>query len=50
VGDICGYPGKLKLILLGFAEAAKAAHAAYGVVHPGHALHFTHSSDAGVPG
>ena len=50
VGDICVYPGKLKLILMGFAEAAKAAHAAFGVVHPGHALHLTHSSDSGVPG
>ncbi len=25
VGDICTYPGKLKLIVSGFAEAARAA-------------------------
>ncbi len=28
VGDIATYPGKLKLILCGFSEAAMAAHAA----------------------
>ena len=28
IGDIATYPGKLKLILTGFAEAASAAHAA----------------------
>ncbi|MGE5504239.1 MAG: NAD(P)/FAD-dependent oxidoreductase [Actinomycetota bacterium] len=49
VGDICSYPGKLKLILSGFAEAARAAHSAYGIVHPGEALHFEHSTTSGVP-
>jgi thioredoxin reductase (NADPH) len=49
VGDVCTYPHKLKLILTGFAEAAQAAHAAYGVVHPGEALHFEHSTTSGVP-
>ncbi|OAN50187.1 ferredoxin--NADP(+) reductase [Paramagnetospirillum marisnigri] len=49
VGDICTYPGKLKLILSGFAEAARAAHSAHGVVHPGEALHFEHSTTSGVP-
>ena len=49
VGDICTYPGKLKLILSGFAEAAQAAHNAYTLVHPGEALHIEHSSTAGVP-
>ncbi|MBI5165235.1 MAG: NAD(P)/FAD-dependent oxidoreductase [Magnetospirillum sp.] len=49
-GDICTYPGKLKLILSGFAEAARAAHSAYDVVHPGQALHFEHSTTSGVPG
>ncbi|CAA7619240.1 Ferredoxin--NADP reductase [Candidatus Terasakiella magnetica] len=49
-GDICAYPGKLKLILAGFAEAARAAHSAYDVVHPGEALHFEHSTTSGVPG
>ena len=44
------YPGKLKLILAGFAEAAMAAPAAYGRVFPGHALHFQYSTTTGVPG
>ncbi|CAA7620428.1 NAD(P)/FAD-dependent oxidoreductase [Magnetospirillum sp. SS-4] len=48
-GDICAYPGKLKLILSGFAEAARVAHSAYEVVHPGEALHFEHSTTSGVP-
>ena len=49
VGDVCTYPGKLKLILSGFAEAARAAHSAYAVVHPDQALHVEHSSTHGVP-
>lgn len=48
-GDICTYPGKLKLILSGFAEAARAAHSAYEAAHPGEALHFEHSTSMGVP-
>jgi thioredoxin reductase (NADPH) len=48
-GDICSYPGKLKLILSGFAEAARVAHSAHAVVHPGEALHFEHSTTSGVP-
>lgn len=50
IGDIAHYPGKLKLILSGFAEAALAAHAAYPLVHPGEALHFEYSTTKGVPG
>lgn len=50
IGDIASYPGKLKLILTGFAEAASAAHAAYALVHPGEALHFEYSTTKGVPG
>lgn len=34
VGDICTYPGKLKLILSGFHEAAVMAHAAFHIVRP----------------
>lgn len=49
IGDIATYPGKLKLILQGFAEAAVAAHAAHAVVHPGKALHFEYSTTTGVP-
>lgn len=50
IGDIATYVGKLKLILTGFAEAASAAHAAFGVVHPGEALHFEYSTTKGKPG
>ncbi len=50
IGDIATYPGKLKLILTGFAEAAQAAHAAHAIVHPGEALHFEYSTSIGVPG
>jgi thioredoxin reductase (NADPH) len=50
IGDIATYPGKLKLILSGFAEAALAAHAMFALVHPGEALHFEYSTTKGVPG
>ncbi len=49
IGDIATYPGKLKLILSGFAEAAQAAHAIHPLVHPGEALHFEYSTTKGVP-
>ncbi|MBF0166367.1 MAG: NAD(P)/FAD-dependent oxidoreductase [Alphaproteobacteria bacterium] len=50
IGDIATYPGKLKLILSGFAEAAQAAHAAFPFVHAGQVLHEVHSTTRGVPG
>ncbi|MFD1624913.1 NAD(P)/FAD-dependent oxidoreductase [Azospirillum griseum] len=50
IGDIATYPGKLKLILCGFSEAAQAAHAIHPMVHPGEALHFEYSTSKGVPG
>ena len=50
IGDIAHYPGKLKLILSGFAEAALAAHAIFPLCHPGEALHFEYSTTKGVPG
>jgi thioredoxin reductase (NADPH) len=50
IGDIAVYPGKLKLILSGFAEAALAAHAARAFLYPGEALHFEYSTTKGVPG
>ena len=50
IGDVASYPGKLKLILSGFAEAALAAHAIHPLVHPGEALHFEYSTMKGVPG
>lgn len=50
IGDIASYPGKLKLILQGFAEAAMAAHAIRQRAHPGEALHWEYSTTKGVPG
>jgi len=50
IGDVVTYAGKLKLILQGFSEAAVAAHAIFGVVRPGEALHFEYSTTKGVPG
>jgi thioredoxin reductase (NADPH) len=50
IGDVATYPGKLKLILQGFAEGAMAAHAIHPLVHPGKALHFEYSTSKGVPG
>ena len=50
IGDVVTYPGKLKLILSGFAEAAIAAHALHPLVHPGEALHFEYSTTKGIPG
>jgi thioredoxin reductase (NADPH) len=50
IGDIAAYPGKLKLILSGFAEAALAAHAIHPLVYPGEALHFEYSTTKGLPG
>ncbi len=49
IGDIATYPGKLKLILQGFSEAAMAAHAIHPRVFPGEALHFEYSTSKGRP-
>lgn len=49
IGDVAAYPGKLKLILTGFSEAALAAHAAFALARPGQALHFEYSTVKGVP-
>ena len=50
IGDVASYPGKLKLILQGFSEAAVAAHAIFPIVHPDRALHFEYSTSKGLPG
>ncbi len=50
IGDINSYPGKLKLILAGFSEAATAAHAIHPLVYPGEALHWEYSTTKGLPG
>jgi thioredoxin reductase (NADPH) len=49
-GDIVTYPGKLKLILMGFSEASQAAHNARHHLHPDASYHFEHSTSSGVPG
>jgi thioredoxin reductase (NADPH) len=49
IGDVASYPGKLKLILQGFSEAAMAAHAIHPIARPGEALHFEYSTSKGVP-
>ncbi len=49
IGDIAGYPHKQKLILTGFSEAAFAAEAAHGHIHPDRPLRFQHSTSKGVP-
>ena len=40
IGDICIYPGKLKLILSGFHEAALAARACYKLARPNEKYRF----------
>lgn len=49
IGDAVSYPGKLKLILCGFAEAAMAAQAVYALARPDQPRHFEHSTNRGVP-
>lgn len=49
VGDIINYPGKLKLILTGFAEAALACHSVYSIINNGAEVHFEYSTTKGIP-
>lgn len=44
IGDICTYPGKLKLILSGFHEAALMAQAAFRIVYPDKKLRFQYTT------
>jgi thioredoxin reductase (NADPH) len=46
VGDINTYPGKLKLILSGFHEAALMAQAAHHYVHPNKLLRFQYTTSS----
>ena len=48
IGDIAHYPGKLKLILTGFSEAAMAARDIHRLVFPDRELHFEYSTLTGV--
>lgn len=46
IGDINHYPGKLKLILSGFHEAALMAQAAFPIVFPGQKLRFQYTTSS----
>jgi thioredoxin reductase (NADPH) len=46
IGDINTYPGKLKLILSGFHEAALMAHAAFHIVYPDKKLRFQYTTSS----
>ena len=46
IGDINTYPGKLKLILSGFHEAALAAQKAHRYVYPDKKLHFQYTTSS----
>jgi thioredoxin reductase (NADPH) len=48
IGDINTYPGKLKLILSGFHEAALMAQSAFRFVHPNQKLSFKYTTVNGV--
>src|SRR5690606_30300526 len=46
IGDINSYPGKLKLILSGFHEAALMAQAAKAIVSPGERVVFQYTTSS----
>ena len=46
IGDMCSYPGKLKLILSGFHEAALMAHGCFHYVRPDEKLRFEHTTSS----
>lgn len=50
IGDMNTYPGKLKLILCGFHEAALACQAAYKIIHPGKNYVLKYTTVTGVEG
>ncbi|MGN7678233.1 MAG: NAD(P)/FAD-dependent oxidoreductase [Anaplasma sp.] len=49
VGDVAHYPGKLKLILVGFSESALACHDIYKVLFPNTPLNFQYSTSKKMP-
>ncbi|MCK6370960.1 MAG: NAD(P)/FAD-dependent oxidoreductase [Gammaproteobacteria bacterium] len=48
IGDICDYPGKKKLILSGFHEAALAAFAAKAFIEPGKKVHLQYTTTSPI--
>lgn len=49
IGDINTYPGKLKLILCGFHEAALMCQSAFKYVYPSRKLSFKYTTVNGIP-
>ncbi|WP_128546583.1 NAD(P)/FAD-dependent oxidoreductase [Larkinella soli] len=49
IGDINTYPGKLKLILCGFHEAALMCQSAFKYVYPNQKLSFKYTTVNGIP-
>ncbi len=50
IGDINHYPGKLKLILSGFHEAAIMCHSAYQIINPGKKNTLKYTTVSGISG
>ncbi len=48
IGDISTYPGKKKLILSGFQEAARAAFAAMAIIEPGKKVHLQYTTTSPI--
>jgi len=46
IGDICSYPGKLKLILSGFHEAALMSQAAHDYIYPDKKIRFQYTTSS----
>ena len=46
IGDMCDYPGKLKLILSGFHESALMAHGSFHYAKPNQKLRFEHTTSS----
>ena len=46
IGDINNYPGKMKLILSGFHEAALMAKKAFAYVHPDRRYRFQYTTSS----
>ena len=46
IGDMCSYPGKLKLILSGFHESALMAHGCFHYAKPDQKLKFEHTTSS----
>ena len=48
IGDISAYPGKKKLILSGFHEAALAAFAAKAIIEPGKKVYLQYTTTSPI--